>query len=346
MKNRNNIVELMRFLFSLLVVGYHVQMSMNNSEINFFENGAVAVEFFFIISGYFMARSIEKLSAGGDVKIGKSTLQFMVKKVKGILPIHIIANITMLLIILIFETPAFLPKLKRGLPGLLFLQMISFWNESFNEALIVPEWYLSAMLLSMIVIFPLVLLLRKKLKTVPASFCALGIIGVFFLISGIMLNGHIRQNFIYDVRASAELIIGMLAYYLSEYVAKHEYGRISLKILRFVELTGYCLPVILGLIPISSSLQPLCMIVTVVGTFVAITITFSGKGMQITNDRINGIFGYIGTISLPIYLIHPVMLNLTDYAIHGITLGIKMAVVFLTAVLLSMFYQFEIKRLK
>lgn len=84
MKNKNNIVELMRFLFSILVVGYHVQMSINNSENSFFENGAVAVEFFFLISGYFMARSIEKLCSDENVKIGKATIQFMTKKVRGL----------------------------------------------------------------------------------------------------------------------------------------------------------------------------------------------------------------------------------------------------------------------
>ncbi|MCM1426373.1 MAG: acyltransferase [Eubacterium sp.] len=321
-------------------------MSMNNSQINFFENGAVAVEFFFLISGYFMARSIEKLSIDENVKIGKSTLQFMIKKVKGILPIHITANIVMLLIILAFETSTFMIKLIKGLPGLFFLQMAPLWNESFNEALIVPEWYLSAMLLNMVVIFPLVLFLRKKLKAVPASFCALGIMGAFFLAVGVILKGHIQQNFIYAVRAAAELILGMLAYYLSAAVSKREYSQAGLKTLKIAELTGYFLPVMLGLAPVSASLQPLCMIVTVVGTFIAITVTFSGNGIQITNDKINNVFGYLGAISLPIYLIHPVMIELINYAAHGFTLDIKMAVVLFSTVLLAAAYQFVINNRK
>ena len=63
MTKRNNLVELARFLFSILVVGYHIQMTFLGDDINFFENGALAVEFFFLISGYFLARSIEKISA-------------------------------------------------------------------------------------------------------------------------------------------------------------------------------------------------------------------------------------------------------------------------------------------
>ena len=53
MTKRNNLVEFARFMFSLLVIGYHIQMSLGDSKINFFENGALAVEFFFLVSGFF-----------------------------------------------------------------------------------------------------------------------------------------------------------------------------------------------------------------------------------------------------------------------------------------------------
>jgi peptidoglycan/LPS O-acetylase OafA/YrhL len=71
-KPRNNIVELFRFIYSLLVVGYHVQFSYSDEKIDFFENGALAVEFFFLLSGYFLARSLEKL--------GKDEQTFLLKK--------------------------------------------------------------------------------------------------------------------------------------------------------------------------------------------------------------------------------------------------------------------------
>lgn len=50
MRSRNNLVELARFLFSILVVGYHIQMTFLGDSVNFFENGALAVEFFFLNS--------------------------------------------------------------------------------------------------------------------------------------------------------------------------------------------------------------------------------------------------------------------------------------------------------
>ena len=42
-------------------------------------------------------------------------------------------------------------------------------------------------------------------------------------------------------------------------------------------------------------------------------ITFSGKGNIIKNDKVNLVFGYLGAISLPIYLFHPVIITLIYY---------------------------------
>ena len=61
-KPRNNIVELGRFIYSLLVLGYHVQFSYKDDKVDPFENGALAVEYYFLLSGYFLARSLEKLA--------------------------------------------------------------------------------------------------------------------------------------------------------------------------------------------------------------------------------------------------------------------------------------------
>lgn len=83
----------MRFLFSILVVGYHLQMSMNNTSAELFENGAIAVEFFFLISGYFLAASVEKLCKQ-EYAIPKVTGDFMRGKLKGILPVHVVATLT------------------------------------------------------------------------------------------------------------------------------------------------------------------------------------------------------------------------------------------------------------
>ncbi len=118
MKSRNILVEFARFLFSVLVVGYHVQMSMNNSVADFFENGALAVEFFFLISGYFLARSIEKISAKGKYNPALESCRFMSNKVKGILPTHLTAIIAVIIVILACDLANSGQLLLNGLPSI------------------------------------------------------------------------------------------------------------------------------------------------------------------------------------------------------------------------------------
>ena len=87
-KPRNNIVELFRFIYSLLVLGYHVQFSYSDDKVDPFENGALAVEFYFLLSGYFLARSLEKISKDQKTNIIKKVYLFMKNKVNALLNVH------------------------------------------------------------------------------------------------------------------------------------------------------------------------------------------------------------------------------------------------------------------
>ena len=164
MTKRNNLVELARFLFSILVVGYHIQMTFLGDGINFFENGALAVEFFFLISGYFLARSIEKISAKESYNPALESCRFMGNKVKGILPTHLTAIIAVIIVILACNLANSGNIILNGLPSIFLVQMGGVWTEAYASALIVPEWYLSSMLLCMLFIVPIALLIGRSLR--------------------------------------------------------------------------------------------------------------------------------------------------------------------------------------
>jgi len=338
MRSRNTIVELARFLFSILVVGYHVQMSMNNDVADIFENGALAVEFFFLLSGYFLARSIEKINGIANRRnTFIETLHFMKNKVKGIIPTHITAIIAMIAIILIFNLSNAGKLILNGLPSVFLVHMAVIWDSSYYLALIIPEWYLSAMLLSMLFIFPIGLLLRKKLKGIFIPLISVVIILIPLLAVGIPLL--FPQNLIYFVRAWGELCVGMFAYYLSVFMSKREFNKNTAAALKIIEILCYCVPVILGIIPISATAMPICMAITVVCIFVAISITFADKGVKLTNEKINKVFAYLGSISLAIYLFHPVIISLIDYAYIGCEQWAKMLIVFPSSILLAVVFR-------
>lgn len=336
-KNRNNLVELARFLFSLLVVGYHAQMSMYDGVNHIFENGLIAVEFFFILSGYFMARSIEKINANDNGCLIRSYGKFMWGKLKSVLPTHIVANALCIIIIAIFATETLAKRLLLGLPSLFLIQNVVVWDATI-ESLITPEWYISAMLLCMAIMMPIAIALRKKIKGVFVPLVLAGMLIVVVLAVGFPLKWQFGWNLSQDIRAFGELIVGMLAYHLSTAFLKKEFNTSVNKTLKVVEIICYLIPIILGIVPIPESLQAMCIAFTVVCTFMALAITFSGKGIVLRNERINKVFGYLGGVSLAIYLFHYPLIDFLGYVYPGCELWAKILIIFPMTMLVAIIY--------
>ena len=345
-KQRNNLVEFARFLFSLLVVGYHVQMTWAGEKLSIFEGGALAVEFFFLISGYFLARSIEKIGTQDKFNFLGETGKFMWGKLKGILPVHIVAIIGIIIVILATRLNVAGGMIVNGLPSVFLVHMAVVWDGSFNLALIVPEWYLSAMLVTMLFMFPIGILLRKKIKGVFVTLVLIGILVVCMLICGFTTKWAMPQNFIYDLRAWCEMCVGMFAFYLSILIAKKETSEKARKALPIVEVALYAIPIVFGIVPFPADFSYVTMIVTVICIFGALSITFSNKGLQIANEKLNFLFGWLGGISLAIYLFHPVFISLFEYAEIALPLWAYYLVIFPLAILSAALYKLVVEGIK
>ena len=78
----NGQIELLRFLFCMAVLFFHAEKyflgepsSLGGFKPYFFVHGAVGVEFFFVCSGFFMARSIKRsIARSGTADTGDSTV--------------------------------------------------------------------------------------------------------------------------------------------------------------------------------------------------------------------------------------------------------------------------------
>ena len=95
-KARNGKIEWMRFVFSILIVLFHINLEIWGGKQTFGDyfslsgRGRIGVEFFFVVSGYLMAATAfrNQKKAGS---LGKETVQFMTKKIYGIWPWHLVA---------------------------------------------------------------------------------------------------------------------------------------------------------------------------------------------------------------------------------------------------------------
>ena len=54
---KNGAIDFWKFAFSIMIVLFHSYYFANNEDGAIFREGRIAVEFFFIVSGFFMAKS-------------------------------------------------------------------------------------------------------------------------------------------------------------------------------------------------------------------------------------------------------------------------------------------------
>ncbi|HCA56040.1 MAG TPA: hypothetical protein DEO95_11320, partial [Ruminococcaceae bacterium] len=74
---RNGKIDLLKFLFSIMVIIFHFGKGLYNYDL--FTKGYIAVEFFFITSGFLFAKSLAKYPYQKDTFFKDSTL-FMKRK--------------------------------------------------------------------------------------------------------------------------------------------------------------------------------------------------------------------------------------------------------------------------
>ena len=191
-----------------------------------------------------MPRSLEKINSDENLNFFKKVFYFMKNKITALLNVHLVANVVMIIILACCETSNFGKIFVNGIPSLFLVHMFIVWAPDFEKAFIVPEWYISSMVICMLFMSIIFLLFLKIIKSIYATIILLGVVIIIALISGLATSWKFNENLTYDLRAWAEINIGMFAYYLSNYVKSKTYSEGINILLKIVEIIGYCLPVI------------------------------------------------------------------------------------------------------
>ena len=88
-EKRNNEINILKFIFAIVILLFHskniVPKEMQDHETLLFYNGSIAVEFFFLVSGYLMAASISCYKEE-EILVGRDSRNFMLHKIKGLCP--------------------------------------------------------------------------------------------------------------------------------------------------------------------------------------------------------------------------------------------------------------------
>lgn len=342
--SRNGKIEFYRFIFSMYVLFFHIGKYIIKPEyedgalFSFFAKGGMGVEFFFIVTGFLMAKSVYKIRQAdpSNANIFKSSegLGFLRRKYFSILPQHIVAFAITFVAYVLLKDLTLVGAIKKGidsLPAFFLMQMNGMVFTSPNHV----TWYLSVMFVGIAIVYPF---LKKYYETFTRYVAPIASLIVFgWLIHetkkltgvetwvGIGYKGMLRGIF--------EIALGTSAFELSRFLSEKDF---SFKQKLLLTLAEYACFGITSLY-IVSQLNYKYEIYIVVLLFVMVSVCFSGKTIdgKLFNNRV---MAFLGKFTLPIYLsqltaIYLVNTFFVENAVQervlvtfGLTLGISIVV--------------------
>ena len=244
----NGGLDFWKLVFTFVIVIYHGGQIGDGK--NIFNIGATAVEFFFILSGYFMAVSAMKKPEPERGTLGKETAGFIWHKIKSILPYYLFGYFISLVLYIYIDLrqvsglSQIVKKLSLSIPNFFLLS-----TSGLEETTVLGmTWYISAMLLAMCFLYPLLRKYRDMYLHVIAPLSAI-------LVAGYMCQkfGNFKLTYELDIFVTKEILravvglnIGCTVYVVSEKLKKVPFTTFSRVLLALVEWGCY-LWVLLGM---------------------------------------------------------------------------------------------------
>ena len=297
MKKRNGKIDFFKFVFSLIIVFHHSKMLVGE-ENSLFLGGSFAVEFFFIVSGCLMMASIKRASeAHSSLLLGKETRNYIKKKVKPLFPEMLLSYCIALVFVSYAQSRNIIGLFMRSFHSLMLWDMSGLREEPINTA----TWYISAMLLCMAILYPLIRKFPDIMLSVVIPLSILLILGYF--------NGNrtsprgptewLGLTYKGNLRAFAELGIGICCYPLIQIVKKTHYTIFGRILLTITEILCYISLIVYMQFKEASGLDYFFIPVFAI----AIVISFSHKSIG-SHFFDNKVTGYLAKYSLSLYLCH------------------------------------------
>lgn len=217
---RNYELDFLKFIFTIAIILYHSHnLLCPDGNPDILSKGYLAVEFFFMVSGYLMMGGIMRNDKNG---IEQSDFQFIGKKLKAFLPPIVFAflvnffvwavgckqySFKNLLIEFLYTPPEWLMLRHTG---------VRFPSHNYNG----PAWYIAAMLFGMFILYPIAKKYKQKFGLYIAPILSLFLYGWVTNYCGKSGISVIKQwlNGINGglARALAGLCLGAFIYFVSE----------------------------------------------------------------------------------------------------------------------------------
>lgn len=302
MKSRyNGAIDFWKFIFCLVILIYHVGEYFGTGDYPF-RWGMYSVEFFFVVSGYFMCISADKKKDCVTTQLGTETFRFIMNKLSKIYPVYLFAFSLSFAKWFLYSgleqlrlegLIAFTKSILWMLPDF-FMTFMSGYE---GKVIIRITWYISAMFIAMLVIYPLLRKYKDSYQMIVAPLVVLFFTG--YLANTTHYNGIMQYEIFMThgvMRAFIGLNLGCLVYTFSKFLARQSFTKLSSVLLAIAEYTGYGL--ILFLMQYGGAdgayIINICLFFTV-----AITASRQSVSAPLFNQRFCSVFG---KMSLYVYL--------------------------------------------
>jgi len=295
-EDKNSYFELLRFIFSFLVLMVHSH-GLHPQDMNHypFVGGYIAVEFFFMLSGLLMCKNLENKSYNSQEYFAKSAYKYTFKKFKSIYPFIILALLLQCLVIAVLNNISiidFSKNLFKNIYEFLLLQSFGFYNTLYLPQL----WFISALLVSTWILCCLYYYNRNFFKYIFITVCPLIIYGYIYFKYGQLDKWVFNEecHYIALLRGIAGLSLGCLSYYLSSWINNYKHQ------------------LLFSLTSVFSLIIIICLIYNNGHTtfdfsnifLIFLMISFGNNIKNLKNKLINNLIFFLGKISLPLYICH------------------------------------------
>ena len=221
--SRNTAIDLLRFVFAVIIMLHHSRYVVGYDNC-VFAGGSLAVEFFFIVSGWLCARAAasERAKCGGVIEdLGRRTRNFLLRKIRGVFPEVLVSFVIGFFYVAWAEGMSrkeMLYALAADFWELMLTRMSGLYTGGFNGVV----WYISAMLLCMAVLYPLLLKHADLMENVVCILIPLFLFGYLCRTAGFPRDPAVWLGFVYKglVRAMADICLGIVSYKLTCYLTR------------------------------------------------------------------------------------------------------------------------------
>lgn len=347
--HKNAIIELMRFLFASIIVLFHAGADakiINQTyllfgiEVSFFRYGYLGVEFFFVVSGYLMAKKAYKNIDSTDNELGWETWRFLRHKISAIMPVYVIACL-LVACYFTFYGKGLSFSLER-LPSLLFLQRTGIVDKEY----IGIAWYLSSMFIGIAFIYPI---LKKKYELYTmciGPIISLLIIGYLIHETGYLggVSDWLGISYKCNFRAFAELSLGATCFEISRKLSNKEETRKKRVIWSALSIIAVCF-VIMSICSTHRIYND--GVVLLVICFIVVML-FSRVGIISRCECVcsSRLLCYLGELSMPVFLFQNVFHYWIPHVYQGDKVSIRIILIFTATLLFSIIINRTLKLIK